>query len=199
MIKRRRLNLKCSYDEYVKDAEKEGAPYYKSRSRFYYNRRQKGIKDTRMVPEAGACPNCVRYGEQTWGKLNNLADNIVREVRKDIVEGTGFDRAAWGIKLESCENYFKRGASFQRKLRMIPACIHHCVSCSLSDPNDEDYCSAADHEHVSVDTMSADRDDLWDQLAELVNASIESELTKAGEPDEVIVTLVEQPKSLSGV
>ena len=83
--------------------------------------------------------------------------------------------------------------------RMIPACIHHCVSCSLSDPNDEDYCSAADHEHVSVDTMSADRDDLWDQLAELVNASIESELTKAGGPDEVIVTLVEQPKSLSRV
>ena len=47
--------------------------------------------------------------------------------------------------------------------------------------------------------MSAGRDDLWDQLAELVNASIESELTKAGGPDEVIVTLVEQPKSLSRV
>ena len=59
--------------------------------------------------------------------------------------------------------------------------------------------AAADHEHVSVDTMSADRDDLWDQLAELVNASIESELTKAGGPDGVIVTLVEQPKSLSRV
>ena len=155
-------NRSRGYEKYVKDAKEEGEPFY-SRPHFYERNDELQLTDTKA--DGGLCPNCNRYGMETWIMLRN-ATKVTYPV-SDVRHQSSL------LQIDEFEIYFKRGGDFYHSLDQTSECIDWCLRFQLSDPFDEFLlctCSTEDpnddhrHEHTNRDLMVVKRNEFFEVL-----------------------------------
>jgi hypothetical protein len=136
-IKYRILNGHKGYAKYKKDAEKENCPVY-CQSHFYIRETELGLVDPKS--DAGLCPNCHRYGEETW--------DDVKQCIELLYPATNSKRKAALDQTKRLHEYFRRSGPFYSSLSRTNDCLDWCCQHALSDPFDVDFQTLCDdHEH----------------------------------------------------
>jgi hypothetical protein len=153
-ISYRILNRAKGYEKYKRDADAEGFPAY-GITHFYKRNEEMGLKDSKS--EAGLCPNCNKYGAETWSEL--------KASLKYLYPQTDSRRRAAEDSIDRFRQYFVRGGPFYHSLDQCSTCIDWCCRYALSDPFDEDFQSLCDdHQHTSRDKTLVECDKFFDGL-----------------------------------
>jgi hypothetical protein len=135
------------YEKYCIDAKKEGCPSY-GKTHFYLRNDEMGLVDTKS--EGGLCPNCTKYGKETWDWLLRCTEFVYSQ--------TDTRRRSAREAVAKYSNYFVRGGTFYHSLDQSNDCLDWCCMFALSDPFDKDFQGHCDHTHLRRDATVVECD-----------------------------------------
>jgi hypothetical protein len=168
-IKYRILNAHKGYEKYKKDAQKEGYPVY-SQSHFYIREDELGLVDPKS--DAGLCPNCHRYGKETWDDVKQCIELLYMPTNPK--RQSALDQA------NRFHEYFRRSGPFYSSLSRKNDCLDWCCQYALSDPFDENFQSLCDdHAHSCRDELVVECDSFFHDLIEASLAFVGEKTIKA--------------------
>jgi hypothetical protein len=160
-IKYRILNEHKVYELYHKDAMKEGYPVY-CQSPFYVRQDELGLVDHKS--DAGLCPNCHRYGAETWDDVKQCIELLYPPTSRLLIRS----------------RYSMITFGFYSSLSPISECLDWCCRYALSDPFDENFQSLRGcHKHTCRDKTVVSCDCFFRDLIETSLACVGEKTNQA--------------------